>query len=110
MDDFEKLVEEGKRSAQKSGKVLSEELAGEKASAGKHVTELGETAARNAQSFWEETKIRGKRAGERLGEEWEKVAETAQGYAREHSVGVALGSLGLGLVLGLIVGLLVRRD
>ncbi len=110
MDDFEKLVEEGKRSAQKAGKALSEELSEEKASAGKHVTELGETAARHAQSLWEETKLRGKRAGERLGEEWERVSGTAKDYAREHSVGVALGSLGLGVVLGVIVGLLVRRD
>lgn len=110
MDDFEKLVEEGKRSAQKAGKTLSEELSEEKSNARKHVTELGETAARHAQSLWEETKLRGKRAGERLGEEWEKMSESAQVYTREHSVGVALGSLGLGIVLGVIVGLLARRD
>jgi hypothetical protein len=67
-------------------------------------------AGRQARAIWEETKLRGQKAGERIGEEWERFSETAQGYAEEHSVGVALGSLGLGLVLGLGIGLLIRRD
>jgi hypothetical protein len=71
--------------------------------------ETGNTA-RQARAIWEETKLRGRQAGERIGEEWERFSETAQGYAEEHSVGVALGSLGLGLVLGLGIGLLIRRD
>jgi ElaB/YqjD/DUF883 family membrane-anchored ribosome-binding protein len=71
---------------------------------------LADTAARQAQAVWEETKTRGRKAGERIGEEWERFSDTAQEYAREHSVGVALGSLGLGLVVGLAVGLLINRD
>ena len=100
MDEFDRLVEEGKRSAQKAGKAVAEPAP----------TELGESAARNEQSLWEETLSRGRRAGERLGEEWERISGSARDYARDHSVGVAIGSLGLGLILGLALGLLARRD
>jgi hypothetical protein len=52
-----------------------------------------------ASSLWEEAKARGRRAGERLGD-----------YAEEHSVGVALGSFGIGVALGVLIGVLVARD
>ena len=52
-----------------------------------------------ASSLWEEAKARGRRAGERL-----------EDYAEEHSVGVALGSFGVGIALGVLIGILVARD
>ncbi len=61
-------------------------------------------------SLWEEAKSRGRTAGERIGREWERLSENAQGYAEEHSVGVALGSFGVGIALGVLIGVLVARD
>lgn len=61
-------------------------------------------------SLWEEAKTRGRMAGERIGQEWERLSESAQEYADEHSVGVALGSFGVGIALGVLIGVLVARD
>jgi len=61
-------------------------------------------------SLWEEAKSRGRMAGERIGQEWERLSESAQDYAEEHSVGVALGSFGVGIALGVLIGVLVARD
>ena len=61
-------------------------------------------------SLWEEAKTRGRMAGERIGQEWERLSESAQEYAGEHSVGVALGSFGVGIALGVLIGVLVARD
>lgn len=61
-------------------------------------------------SFWEEAKSKGRNAGRRLGEGWEELSGSAQEYADEHSIGVALGSLGVGLAVGLLLGLLISRD
>jgi ElaB/YqjD/DUF883 family membrane-anchored ribosome-binding protein len=49
-------------------------------------------------------------AGERIGQEWERLSESAQEYADEHSVGVAFGSFGVGIALGVLIGILVARD
>jgi ElaB/YqjD/DUF883 family membrane-anchored ribosome-binding protein len=68
-------------------------------------TERGEDS-----SLWKETKTRGRMAGERMGQEWERLSEGAQEYADEHSVGVALGSFGVGIALGVLIGILVARD
>ena len=61
-------------------------------------------------SLWEEARTRGRLAGERIGQEWERLSEGAQEYADEHSVGVALGSFGVGIALGVLIGVLVARD
>jgi ElaB/YqjD/DUF883 family membrane-anchored ribosome-binding protein len=61
-------------------------------------------------SFWEEARSKGKNAGRRLGEGWDEVSGSAREYADEHSIGVALGSLGVGLAVGLLLGLLISRD
>ncbi len=61
-------------------------------------------------SLWEEAKSRSRMAGERIGQEWERLSEGAQEYADEHSVGVALGSFGIGIALGVLIGILVARD
>ena len=61
-------------------------------------------------SLWEEAKSRGRMAGERIGQEWDRISESAQDYTEEHSVGVALGSFGVGIALGVLIGILVARD
>jgi hypothetical protein len=60
--------------------------------------------------LWDELGNRGRTAGERVGREWERVSRDAEEYAREHSIGVALGSLALGLVAGVLIGALLTRD
>jgi hypothetical protein len=60
--------------------------------------------------FWDEIGSRSRMAGERVGREWERVSRDAEEYAREHSIGVALGSLALGLVAGVLIGALLSRD
>ena len=61
-------------------------------------------------SFWSEARDRGRVAGERVGREWEKISGNAKEYADEHSIGVALGALGMGIAIGVLLGLLVSRD
>lgn len=60
--------------------------------------------------LWDELGSRGRRVGERVGRQWERVSGDAEEYAREHSIGVALGSLALGLVAGVLIGALLSRD
>lgn len=60
--------------------------------------------------FWSEARARGRAAGERVGREWERLSGNAREYADEHSIGVALGSLGVGIALGVLIGLLISRD
>ena len=60
--------------------------------------------------FWNEARARGRAAGERVGREWERLSGNAKEYADEHSVGVAFGSLGVGIALGVLIGLLISRD
>jgi ElaB/YqjD/DUF883 family membrane-anchored ribosome-binding protein len=62
------------------------------------------------ESFWNEARARSRMAGERVGAEWERLSEHAKDYADEHSVGVALGSLGVGIAIGVLLGVLIARD
>ena len=62
------------------------------------------------ESFWNEARNRSRMAGERVGAEWERLSEHAKDYADEHSVGVALGSLGVGIAIGVLLGVLIARD
>lgn len=61
-------------------------------------------------SFWDEARSKSRNAGRRLSEEWDEISGSAQSYADDHSIGVALGSLGVGLAVGLLLGLLISRD
>ena len=61
-------------------------------------------------SIWEELRARRTKASRRIGEGWERASETARDYADEHSIGVALGSLGVGIALGVLIGVLIGRD
>ena len=61
-------------------------------------------------SIWEELRARRTKASRRIGEGWERVSENAKDYADEHSIGVALGSLGVGVALGVLIGVLIGRD
>ena len=60
--------------------------------------------------FWNEARARSRAAGERVGREWERFSGNAKEYADEHSIGVALGSLGVGIAMGVLIGLLISRD
>ena len=62
------------------------------------------------EGFWNEAKARSRVAGERVGEEWERLSEQAKDYADEHAIGVALGSLGVGIAIGVLLGVLIARD
>jgi hypothetical protein len=66
--------------------------------------------ANDASSVWEELRSRREKASRRIGEGWERVSESAKGYADEHSIGLALGSLGVGVGLGVLIGILAARD
>ena len=72
--------------------------------------ESPETRDASKEGFWNEAKARSRVAGERVGEEWERLSEQARDYADEHSVGVALGSLGVGIAIGVLLGVLIARD
>ncbi|HKB69576.1 MAG TPA: hypothetical protein VKH46_01950 [Thermoanaerobaculia bacterium] len=61
-------------------------------------------------SIWEELRARRAKASRRIGEGWERASESAKDYTDEHSVGVALGSLGVGIALGVLMGVLIGRD
>jgi ElaB/YqjD/DUF883 family membrane-anchored ribosome-binding protein len=63
-----------------------------------------------ASSIWEELRSRRVKASRRIGEGWDRVSESAKGYADDHSMGVALGSLGVGVALGVLIGILAARD
>ena len=52
------------------------------------------------EGFWNEAKARSRVAGQRAGEEWGRLSEQAKDYADEHAIGVALGSLGVGIARG----------
>jgi ElaB/YqjD/DUF883 family membrane-anchored ribosome-binding protein len=60
--------------------------------------------------FWSEARARSRAAGERVGREWDRLSGNAKEYADDHSVGVALGSLGVGIALGVLIGVLIARD
>jgi hypothetical protein len=64
----------------------------------------------SADSIWEELRARREKAGRRIGEGWTRASEDARRYADDHSVGVALGSLGVGIALGLLIGVISARD
>jgi len=64
----------------------------------------------SADSIWEELRARREKAGRRIGEGWTRASEDARRYADDHSIGVALGSLGAGIALGLLIGVIAARD
>jgi ElaB/YqjD/DUF883 family membrane-anchored ribosome-binding protein len=61
-------------------------------------------------SIWKELRSRREKAGRRIGEGWERASENAKRYADDHSIGVALGSLGVGVALGILIGAVAARD
>jgi hypothetical protein len=61
-------------------------------------------------SIWEELRARRVKASRRIGEGWERMSGSARDYADDHSIGVALGSLGVGIALGVLIGALLGRD
>jgi ElaB/YqjD/DUF883 family membrane-anchored ribosome-binding protein len=61
-------------------------------------------------SIWEDLRSRRMKASRRIGEGWERASQSAQDYADEHSIGVALGSFGVGVALGLLIGILAAKD
>ena len=65
---------------------------------------------RSADSVWEELRSRREKARQRIGEGWERVSGNARRYADDHSIGVALGSLGVGLAVGILLGAIAARD
>jgi hypothetical protein len=64
----------------------------------------------NDASIWQELRSRRVKASRRIGEGWDRVSESAKSYADDHSVGVALGSLGVGVALGVLIGILAAKD
>lgn len=70
----------------------------------------GEAAAGNAESIWNELRARRVKASRRIGEGWERTTENAKRYADDHAIGVAIGSLGVGLAIGIAIGALAARD
>jgi len=64
----------------------------------------------SAESIWEELRARREKAGRRIGEGWARASEDARRYADDHSIGVALGSLGVGIAVGLLIGVIAARD
>jgi len=64
----------------------------------------------SADSIWEELRARREKAGRRIGEGWARASEDARRYADDHSIGVALGSLGVGIAVGLLIGVIAARD
>jgi len=72
--------------------------------------ESADTRDESREGFWNETKARTRVAGERVGEEFGRLSEQAKDYADEHSIGVALGSLGVGIAIGVLLGVLIARD
>ncbi len=69
-----------------------------------------EEIGNDGSSIWEELRSRRVKASRRIGEGWDRVSESAKDYADDHSIGVALGSLGVGLALGLLIGILAAKD
>lgn len=67
-------------------------------------------AGESTSDIWNEARARGRKAGEKIGREWERLSGSAKDYADEHSVGVALGSLGVGIAIGVLLGVLIARD
>ena len=61
-------------------------------------------------SIWQELRSRRDKASRRIGESWERASENAKRYADDHSIGVALGSLGVGVALGILIGAVAARD
>jgi ElaB/YqjD/DUF883 family membrane-anchored ribosome-binding protein len=61
-------------------------------------------------SVWDGARARGRAAGEKIGQQWERLSGSAQDYADDHSVGVAFGSFAVGIALGVLIGVLVARD
>ena len=61
-------------------------------------------------SIWQELRSRREKASRRIGEGWERASENAKRYADDHSIGVALGSLGVGVAIGVLIGMIAGRD
>jgi len=61
-------------------------------------------------TIWEELRSRREKASRRIGDGWERASENAKRYADDHAVGVAIGSLGVGLAVGILIGAVIARD
>jgi hypothetical protein len=70
----------------------------------------GEAKDASTDSIWKELRLRREKAGRRIGEGWERASENAKRYADDHSIGVALGSLGVGVALGILIGAVAAKD
>lgn len=93
-----------------------EKIAGDRPSPAASADRIGKAAGQDAgkdssvESIWEELRARREKAGRRIGEGWTRASEDAKRYADDHSIGVALGSLGAGIAVGLLIGLIAARD
>jgi hypothetical protein len=104
MEDFEKLAGDrspaptphGDRSA--ASRPRAERLGTES------------TKGESDDSIWRELRLRREKAARRIGEGWERTSESAKRYTGDHSIGVALGSLGVGVALGILIGAVAAKD
>jgi len=116
MDEFEKLTGESRTSTPNTARRdhYTPPVPGRAASAPENpglVAESGEPLHDNDDaSIWKELKARREKASRRIGEGWGRVSDNAKGYADDHSIGVALGSLGVGVAVGILIGALAARD
>ena len=69
------------------------------------------TGAKDASddSIWQELRSRREKAGRRIGEGWERTSENAETLCRRSLIGVALGSLGVGVAFGILIGAVAAR-
>jgi hypothetical protein len=116
MEEFEKIAGESRTSAPNAPKreSYSSPTPGRASSSTEGSGLVNGSGARlgadDDASVWNELKSRREKASRRISEGWERVSDNAKGYADEHSIGVALGSLGVGVALGILIGAVVARD
>ena len=104
MEDFEKLA--GNRSP------VSVPPGDRSPAAVSRAERVGKDETKDASddSIWQELRSRREKASRRIGESWERASENAKRYADDHSIGVALGSLGVGVAVGVLIGMIAARD
>jgi len=104
MEDFEKLAGDRSPASTPHGDRSAASLP--------RPERLGKDETKDASddSIWQELRSRREKASRRIGEGWERASENAKRYADDHSIGVALGSLGVGVAVGVLLGMIAARD